>query len=81
LTLQEAEEASVRDREARGHGQEMLAALAELQRELLAGGAAASLQRLADLAAVTLRPPDPRLAAVLSAIVVRVQVELARRRA
>ncbi len=59
----------------------MLAALAELQRALLGGGDdGAALQRLADLAAtVPTVPPIRRLAAMVSAIVLRVRVELARR--
>ena len=48
LTLQEADGETVEDREARRHGQDMLAALAELQRALLGGGDdGVALQRLA----------------------------------
>ena len=80
LTLQELSDGAVRDREARRHGHDMLAALAELQRVLLAGGDdAAALQRLEALAASVPLAADPRTAALLSAIVVRVRVELARR--
>ena len=71
---------AVADREARRHGHDMLAALAELQRALLGGGDdGAALQRLAELAAAVPHATDPRLAAMISAIVLRVRVELARR--
>jgi Class II flagellar assembly regulator len=58
----------------------MLAALGELQRALLAGGGdAGALQRLLELSTSETRATDPRLAAMISAIVVRVRVELTRR--
>ena len=80
LTLQELGGEAVADREARRHGQDLLAALAELQRALLRGGDDASaLQRLAELAATVPLAGDRRLAAMVSAIVVRAKVELARR--
>ncbi len=80
LTLQELGRETVEDREARRHGNDMLAALAALQRALLAGGDdAAALQRLTESAAAVPRASDPRLAAMISAIVVRARVELARR--
>jgi hypothetical protein len=80
LSLQEAGGETVEDREARRHGNDMLAALAELQRALLGGrGDGVALQRLADLAASVRHATDPRLAAMVSAIVLRVRVELARR--
>jgi len=80
LTLQEVGEETVQDREARRHGQDMLAALAELQRALLGGdGGEAALRRLADLADAVPVASDPRLAALLSAVVLRARVELARR--
>ena len=81
LALQELGEETVEDREARRHSHDMLAMLAELQRALLGGGdEVAVLHRLADLAAAA--PPaatDRRLAAMVSAIVLRARVELARR--
>ena len=50
LSLQEVGGETVEDREARRHGNNMLAALGELQRDLLAGGGdAGALQRLVDL--------------------------------
>jgi hypothetical protein len=80
LSLQEVGGETVEDREARRHGNNMLAALGELQRALLAGGGdAEALQRLMDLSTSVVRAKDPRLAALVSAIVVRARVELARR--
>jgi hypothetical protein len=80
LSLQEFGGETLEDREARRHGHDMLAALSELQRALLGGASdAGGLERLAALAASVPRATDPRLAALVSAIVLRVQVELARR--
>ncbi len=81
LAMQEAETGQVQDREARRHGEATLAALAALQRALLAGAGAAALGPLA--AAMRAAPPasDPGLAAVQRALLVRVAVELARHRA
>ncbi len=80
LSLQEVSGETVEDREARRHGNDMLAALGDLQRALLTGGRDASaLQRLMQLSASGTRATDPRLAAMISAIVVRVRVELTRR--
>lgn len=80
LTLQELGGETVQDREARRHGHDILSVLAELQRALLAGGNdAAALQRLAELASSVPLATDGRLAALVSAIVVRARVELARR--
>jgi hypothetical protein len=80
LALQEMGAEVPADRDARRHGNDMLAALADLQRALLLGSDDASaLERLADLVAAVPRAADPRLAALVSAVVVRVRVELARR--
>ena len=80
LSLQETGEETIQDREARRHGHDTLAALVELQRTLLSGGSsAAALQRLAELASSVPLATDRRLAAMVSAITVRVRVELARR--
>ncbi len=80
LTLQEMGDQTVEDRRARKHGQDMLALLAALQRCLLSGeDAVAALQQLADLSRCVPRTTDLRLAAMMSAIQVRVRVELARR--
>jgi hypothetical protein len=80
LSLQELGGDAAEDREARRHGHNLLEALAELQRALLIGNDdVGALQHLAELAAAVPRATDRRLAAIVSAIVVRVQVELARR--
>lgn len=80
LSLQELGGETVRDREARRHGQDMLAALADLQRLILSAGSdGMALQRLADLVATVPSATDRRLSALVSAIVVRARVELARR--
>jgi hypothetical protein len=82
LMLQELGAETVTDQEARRHGRDMLALLAALQRGLLSGvDNVGSLQQLAELAASVPRATDRRLAAMISAIVVRVRVELARRQA
>jgi len=80
LTLQEMGADTVEDREARRHAHDMLALLAALQRNLLSGvDNIAALQQLADLAAAAPIAADRRLAATISAILIRVRVELARR--
>jgi hypothetical protein len=80
LLLQELGAETVADREARRHGQDMLALLAALQHGLLSGvDNVAAAQQLADLAGSVPLAVDRRLAAMISAIVVRVRVELARR--
>ena len=81
LALQEFGGDAATDREARRRGEDMLSALIELQRALLGGvGTGETMQRLADLAASVPRAADPHLAAMVSAIILRVKVELARRR-
>jgi Class II flagellar assembly regulator len=80
LTLQELGGETVQDREARRHGHDMLAVLAALQRALLADeDDPAALAKLAELAGAVPLATDRRIAAIISAIVVRVRVELARR--
>jgi len=70
---------ALRDRAARRHGQVVLAGLTALQRVLLEGGdQALSMGRLEGLIADMPEASDPRLAAVLGSIVLRVRVELAR---
>ena len=81
LAMQEAESGAVWDREARRHGETILEALAALQRALLGGGSRAELAELAGLARNMPKAADPRLAGVQRALLVRVAVELARRRA
>jgi hypothetical protein len=80
LSLQEMGGETVHDREARRHGQDILAALADLQRLILSAGSdGTALQRLADLAASVPHATDRRLNAIVSAIVARARVEVARR--
>ena len=70
---------AVHDRAARRHGLVVLGGLTELQRALLHGGdTAVSLERLAALLADMPHAVEPRLAALLETIVLRVRVELAR---
>jgi hypothetical protein len=70
---------AVRDRAARRHGLVVLAGLTALQRAMPEGGdTAVSLERLAALLADMPRAVEPRLAALLDTIVLRVRVELAR---
>jgi hypothetical protein len=79
LTLQELGCETVEDREARKHGQAMLALLAALQRALLTGGSQETvLAQLAGLVGTAPQATDRRLAAMVAAIMVRVRVELAR---
>lgn len=79
LALQEAESWAVRDREARRRGQEMLAALARLQRALLEGHRdLPGLRHLAALAEDVPQAADPRLRQALAEVTLRARVELAR---
>jgi len=80
LALQELGGETGEDRQARRHGHLLLGVLSELQRELLGGsGDRAALERLTTLLAAVPRATDRRLGAMVSAIVVRARVELARR--
>jgi hypothetical protein len=80
LTLQEVAEMSVEDREARRHGQDVLALLRELQHGLLVNwDDESAVARLTELAATVPHATDRRLAALLSAVILRARVELARR--
>lgn len=84
LALQELADASgpdpmVRDRQARRHGRAMLDALRDMQLAMLAGDCADAAARLAALAGQGVDAADPALQAILSALAVRAQVELARR--
>ena len=81
LALQEAESGTVRDRQARRHGESLLEALRRLQVALLMGAGAEDLQGLRTLVEAAPPPDDPRLAQVQRAVLVRVAVELARRNA
>jgi len=80
LTLQEIGSQTTEDRQARKHGQQMLVLLAALQRSLLDGvDNVDAITQLAELSSAVPRAEDRRLAAMISAIVVRARVELARR--
>lgn len=80
LCLQEFGGDAAADREASRRGEDMLSGLAELQRALLGGvDTVETMRRLAELAAAVPRAANPRLAALVSAISIRVRVELARR--
>jgi hypothetical protein len=79
LALQEAETESVRDRESRRRGQEMLAELLRLQRALLAGPPdRGALQRLAALAADLPDAANPALRQAVAEVALRARIELAR---
>ncbi len=72
-------EAALADREARKHAQDVLEALASLQKDLLAGGnATQSLSRLAALAQMMPTLHDPVLARVVGSIRLRAQLEILR---
>jgi hypothetical protein len=83
LAIQETESAAVRDRAARRRGQDMLAALAALQRALLVGGSdpgdsEGGLGRLAALTEQVPEAADPALREAVAAVTLRARVELAR---
>lgn len=82
VALQEAELRAARDRAARRHGETMLDELKALQVRLLGGGAAPDLLgRLATLAEMLPDAVDPKLAALVQAVALRAEIELARRAA
>jgi hypothetical protein len=80
LALQSVNEADERDRAARKRGFAMIAGLASLQRAMLSGADAASVLRTLDeISKDGVAVDDPRLEAILRAVVLRSRVELARR--
>jgi len=80
LALQEADDRARCDRAAYLHSDALLAALGELQRELLREGAnPPNLERLASLVRSLPRASDPGLRAAAQAVALRASVELARR--
>ena len=80
LALQEQEAEARRNRQARRHGQALIEALAALQHGLLDGSdSPALLDRLVVLAQTCPDAADPALNAILGAVALRAQVELARR--
>ncbi len=78
LALQEQTGTEAGDREARRHGQRLLAALAELQRAMLCGSEADTLGELSRLADEEGQAVDPMLAAAIRSIRLRARLELAR---
>jgi len=77
LALQELPDPALADREARRRGQDILAALAALQRALLGPGGA-DAGELAALATAVPQADDPALRAVVAAITLRARIEAAR---
>jgi hypothetical protein len=81
LTLQAVDERGERDRAARRRGFALLSGLTNLQRAMLAGAdPTAVLRVLEELSMDHVTAADPRLAAIIKAVVLRSRVELARRR-
>ncbi len=78
LSLQEQAGAEAGDREARRHGQRLLAALADLQRGMLCGSEADTLGELSRLSEEEGQAVDPILAGVIRSIRLRARLELAR---
>ena len=78
LALQERAGAEAGDQEARQHGRRLLEALAELQRALLSGNEADTLQELSRLSEEGGQAVDPVLAQVIRSIRLRARLELAR---
>ncbi len=78
LALQERAGAEAGDQEARQHGQRLLAALAKLQRALLSGNQADTLQELSRLSEEGGQAVDPALAQVIRSIRLRARLELVR---
>ena len=82
LALQAEDCDESRDRAARRRGQDLLAALATLQRALLSEGGVPvdQLRELERMVADMPPASDPRLRAIMDAITLRVRIELARYR-
>ena len=78
LAVQERVGAEAGDREARQHGQRLLAALAELQLALLSGSETDTLQELSRLSEGGGLAVDPALAQVIRSILLRARLEVAR---
>ncbi len=80
LQLQEFEDGTARDRQAKRHGQSLLRALAELQRLLLGDGPLEeALGQLSTLVDTCPEAADPALAGLVGSITLRARIELARR--
>ena len=78
LALQETSTAETGDREARQHGQRLLAALRDLQRALLSGGDDDAVDRLLLLVETMPTANDPHLAPAIASIRLRARIELER---
>ena len=80
LAIQAEDCDETRDRQARRRGQDLLAALAALQRALLSEGGVPldQLRNLERLVADAPPASDPRLREIMDAITLRVRIELAR---
>ncbi len=78
LTLQEIMTSEVGDREARHHGQQLLAALADLQRSLLSDDHEGALEQLVLLVKTIPNAADPGLIRTINSIHLRARIELAR---
>ena len=78
LALQETMTSEAGDREARQHGQKLLAALAELQRALLSDGCSDVLGKLLLLTTTMPDTVSPELASAINSIRLRARIELAR---
>ncbi len=78
LTLQESMTSEVGDREARHHGQQLLAALADLQRALLSDDHESALKQLLSLVKTIPNATDPGLIRTINSIHLRARIELAR---
>jgi hypothetical protein len=80
LARPEQDAPAARDRRARQHGQALLQALARLQAALIGGGdEVACLHHLTAVTKGYAAAADPGLAAIIQALSLRAQVELARR--
>ena len=79
LALQEFN-ADEQQRQLLRHGQALLAKLSRLQQAILAGAEdGEALAELAELAATPIDTADPRLRALIGAVLLRVRIELAKR--
>lgn len=80
IGMPDSDAADRRNRQARRHGQDLLAELSRLQHGLLgqAGGDQMTLARLARMAGAMPVADDPRLGEILDGIVLRAEVEIAR---
>jgi hypothetical protein len=68
------------EQRAMQHGHALLAKLSRLQTAILGGGSDDSLlNELSDLAGSQIETPDPRLRALINAVVTRAKIELAKR--